>query len=233
MKFLIYLSVLSLVTIRLKAQTSLISDLVDPSQQNEDLLYNNSSTFVGSRFLFDEFNVGKIYLYDGRVFEDLVLRFNVFDNLIHFKVLNSAKESIVKNARISRFSFYVPKEGVSYDFIKLETTFYQVIFEDDTYSVLKQHQKKLAQAEQANGYNNVRNETKDRLLDDHSYYLRDMHSNTLTRFSLKRKELFPLLIEKGIFNSKDQIKETIKSARMEPNSDEGIRELLEMSNLKQ
>ena len=230
MKSLIFFGMLSLTLNQLNGQTSLISDLVDPAQQNEDLLYNNSTKFIGSRFLFDEFNVGKIELYDGQVFEDLVLRYNVFDNLIHFKVLNSEKENIVKNSRIARFNFYVPGEDVSYDFVKLETTFYQVIYESSSFSILKKYYKKLTQAEQANGYNNVRNETKDRLLDDQSYFLREMESNRLTKFSLKKKELFPFLIEKGIFSSKDQIKETIKSARIEPNSDKGIKKLLELSN---
>ena len=213
----------------LSAQTTLITDIVDPAQQNKDLLYNSSDKFVGSIFLFDEFHTGQIILHSGQTFENLILRYNVFNELIHFKKLNDDEENVVKNAKIAKFSFYVPSEATTYQFIQLQDVFFQIIYKTEEYTNIKKHFKKLIEGVPANGYNSGGNETLDRLIDTSSYYLLDNQSKVTSDFSMKKKDLYEFLISKGRFEDKKDIKKFQADNSIDITTDAGLKKALDQN----
>lgn len=209
--------------------TTLIADLADPSQQNKNLLYEDSEKFIGSRFVIDEYNLGSISLISGDEINNLLIRYNSFDDLIHCKTMESEKENLLKSSLISEFKFYVPSEEKTYVFIQLANKFYEEIHDAGTFSILKRYKKKLVEGVAPNGYNSGGSETLDRLIDVSTYFKRDSKNNELTSFSTRKKDIIDFAIAKGLYPDKKEAKKFLNLNEINLSEDVGIDRFLSLS----
>lgn len=142
--------------------TARVSDFVD---RNRDKL--NPEKVSGSLFLTDEWNKGYIKLPDGRVANELQLKYDVYTNSIHF--LKDSTE-LVLTIPVREFGFFNKADSTAQIFRngypatgKLDSLSYYQVLADGTVTLLKKHLNLLRQITPVSGITTYRLEAVSKL----------------------------------------------------------------------
>lgn len=223
MNKLFSLLLLSVIAFNLNAQVTTntnLYELVDPNQQNVDLLYGkNKVSFKGSPFFDEEWKTGFISLKNGSKFSDILIRYDVANDDVWY-MKNSEHIIIVKKTDIKSFGWHTDHEQLLFEkcFLDKKTQFMEVVYLDDHFQIYKDINKKFVKKDAAAG-NSYNTDIKDEYVwgKPQLYQLKD---NNLLKVSSKDKEFFLIFGEQ-----KTAIQKFAKSNKLKIKRKEDLEEI--------
>ncbi|AZQ62327.1 hypothetical protein EI427_08770 [Flammeovirga pectinis] len=160
--FAVIISAPKIVFAQITTNTNLY-ELVDPNQQNVDLLYGKKTqTFKGSPFYIDEWEVGHVTLIDGSSFTNVLIKFNVYSNEL-WSMKDEKNVIVVNKKEVRSFGWKSENEGeLLFEQIKIENKkqYAEVIFKDDKFQLYKIRKKKFNKKDDStsNSYSEAKDE---------------------------------------------------------------------------
>ncbi|MBB6461121.1 hypothetical protein [Flammeovirga kamogawensis] len=160
--FAVLLTAPKIATAQITTNTNLY-ELVDPNQQNVDLLYGKKAqTFKGTPFYTNEWEVGHVTLIDGSSFQNVLIKFNAYSDEL-WSMKDEKNIIVVNKKEVRSFGWKSDEEGeLLFEQIKIENKkqYAEVIFTDDKFHLYKVRKKKFNKKDDSasNSYSEAKDE---------------------------------------------------------------------------
>ena len=192
-----------------------VQDVIDPGMVNPELLHGKPAEISGDPFLISDWVMGTVADIDGKKFENVLLRYQAFDDVLIIKLDN--KEFVISKKLAKSFTFSVGSKAYFFEKVTLERDFkYLEPIYKQTLSFYKQY-KKVVTAK-GNTYNGG---VKSSYTPAEAYFASD-ENKQVKEFKLNKKgvlALFPsykgkieayLRKEKGKIKTEEDVKKVLK-----------------------
>ncbi|WP_448530032.1 hypothetical protein [Raineya sp.] len=178
----------------------------------------------GHPFVKNTWENAQIVSVDGKVYQDVPLKYDVYSNLAVVK--NSKGDSIITEVlNIQEFTFKSSKMTFvkeplldNSDNIKNYGKLYEQLYKGNKVALLKNHRKVLLQADYQGGYS--ANRRYDELVEEYDYFLKK--TGTIEKIKLNEKNLL-----KSLSDKEKELKEFLKKEKLNLKTEVGVLRLLQ------
>lgn len=220
-----FLSSVSALFAQLSGQDAFINTMSLAGQGN--IVRTWDSRYQGMKghpFVKNAWENAQIVSVDGKVYQDVPLKYDVYSNLAVVK--NSKGDSIITEVlNIQEFTFKSSKMTFvkeplldNSDNIKNYGKLYEQLYKGNKVALLKNHRKVLLQADYQGGYS--ANRRYDELVEEYDYFLKK--TGTIEKIKLNEKNLL-----KSLSDREKELKEFLKKEKLNLKTEVGVLRLLQ------
>lgn len=221
----LFLSSVSALFAQLSGQDAFINTMSLAGQGN--IVRTWDSRYQGMKghpFVKNAWENAQIVSVDGKVYQDVPLKYDVYSNLAVVK--NSKGDSIITEVlNIQEFTFKSSKMTFvkeplldNSDNIKNYGKLYEQLYKGNKVALLKNHRKVLLQADYQGGYS--ANRRYDELVEEYDYFLKK--TGTIEKIKLNEKNLL-----KSLSDKEKELKEFLKKEKLNLKTEAGVLRLLQ------
>jgi hypothetical protein len=146
----------------------------------------------GEAFLTKEFRLGKIVMENNSVFENILVNIDLVENELLVKKSKMDIPMQLKKNEVKECHIHIDLDTIlvvrKINLPKKTNQYCQILYQNDSASVLVHNQKQLIKASYSGAYNQGKNY--DQLIDEIDYYL--YSNNHFQNFQLKKKSIYQL-----------------------------------------
>ncbi|MCC5945615.1 MAG: hypothetical protein JJT94_11825 [Bernardetiaceae bacterium] len=195
------------------AQAQMLTDLLDPMQQNSELLFGEGGNVEGSPYLYEEWVKGTIKDKEGNVFREVDMRIDIYNNDLVIKN-ELDEEMIFQSALLSGVEF--TKDNTNYVFKRMtlpggkKAKYVHVIYDSEEITLLQEFKKELFDPRKVNstkaGYETTK-EQKAKVIDSEVYWLSTKKGGKLEEVSIRKNPFFKAIDSNKAKDLKDFAKD--------------------------
>ncbi len=174
---------------------------------------------TGSPYLYDSWSNGFITTTNGKIFNNLFLKYDLIEDVIYFKSSKNEPLLFVEPIKSFELELNNKKAVFTNGFPTIDNytslSYYQVIFKDDMTSLLMKNKKYISEIKPYNS-----STTEKKFVDNITYYI--FRNGKMEKFKPSKKEILTLFSDKS-----EQINEFIKSSKIDFKNDEDLAKIFD------